>query len=479
MALVEREFGEAYQSELATLLRRRFRLLCLVWVGGLAALLVSDFVRFWSDWWMFSSYIAAHGLQLVVIGAIWRRTTSAFVSRDELLRLSFWMVVFNAVVASAIFHAAHGEDGVSFFRIGLGYLLACYLLTWTPWQGARAGVAIWLAWVATQLLFARMEIGVGLLVSDVLSAAGVLPLGLLACWLRTMSIGKRVESSELRHHYEEFHRELFDARKIHEALFPRPRLAGPIRFAYHDAPRLGIGGDLLAAHESPDGCLNLIMLDVAGDGIAAALTVHRLHGEIERLFAESPYLRPREVIAALDRYAHLTLALHGVFATGFAMRLEPSGAVRWCGAGHAPAFIRRAEGGLTKLVSTTWPLGASDAMCSECEERIESLAPRDVLIAHSDGACEWRDRKGRWLGYDGAEAIVRTTEVDEALKWPEAFFGQLNTFRGWHGEPDEDVLVVAASVGAPAVSRTGLRTSRFFMSREAREAAMAGEEVRA
>ncbi len=467
MAVVEREFGEAYQTELAALLRRRFRLLCAVWAGILIIMLIADLADWWGDWWRFGAYIAAHGLQLVVIGAMWRRQEGKAIKSDELLRLSFWMVVLNAAIASVVFHAVRGESGAAFLQIGLGYLLACFVLPWTPTQALQPGVAIWIVWVFAQLVFARVEIGWGLAVKDVLAGLGLVPAGLLGCWIRTQRIGKRVESTSLRQHYEEFHRELFDARKIHEAIFPRPKTTGAIRFAFRDAPRLGIGGDLLAAHESPDGSLHLIMLDVAGDGIAAALTVHRLHGEIERLFAESAHLRPRDVIAALDRYAHLTLAPHGVFATGFAMRFEESGAARWCGAGHAPAFIRHGDGSLTRLISTTWPLGASDRLCDECEERIEAMQPDDVLIAHSDGACDWRNRKGQWLGYSGAEAIVRTTGVDDPLKWPDAFLRQLNTFRGWQGEPDEDVLILAVNIGAPVISRTGLRTSRFFRSRTA------------
>jgi len=466
MARVEQEFGQEYQSALFALLRRRFRLLCMAWAVALGVLALTDVRLGWGQWRMLGLNIAAHGLQLVVIGAIWQRGQAGTARAAELLRLSFWMVVLNAIVASAMLHAIDPEHGVAFVRIALGFLFACLILPWSPRQALQPAFAIWLTWVLAQQMFSRQEFSGGLIVGDVASAVVILP-GLAVCWLRTTRLGQRVESSSLRQHYEEYHRELFDARKMHEAIFPRPKTTGSIRFNFRDAPRLGIGGDLLAAHESPDGSVNLILLDVAGDGIAAALTVHRLHGEIERLFAEAPYLRPREVITALDRYAHLTLAPHGVFATGFAMRLESNGAVRWCGAGHAPAFIRRADGSLNRLVSTTWPLGASDGPCDECDERIEALQRDDVLIAHSDGACDWRDRKGRWLGYRGVEAIVRTTTVGDALQWPDAFLRQLNAFRGRQGEPDEDVLVVSACVGAPVVSRTGRRTSRFFPSRTA------------
>jgi len=462
VTLVEREFGQAYETEMAALLARRFRVLCIAWGAVLAGLLVVDWPLWWGDWRPFAGNLVAHLLQLVVIVFLWRRTQSAGARATDLLRFSQWLVVINAAIAATILHAAQ-EHSVGLLRIGIGYLFACVILPWTPKQAIQPGVSVWLVWVLTRLLLSGESLAPAALAGDALAALQLAP-GVLICWLRTTRLGKRIESAALRQHYEEFHRELFDARRLHEALFPRERTTGFIRFTYRDQPRLGIGGDLLAAHESPDGSLTLILLDVAGDGIAAALTVHRLHGEIERLFAESPDRRPRDVIAALDRYAFLTLAPHGVYATGFAMRFDRLGSVCWCGAGHAPVFIRRIDGTLERLESTSWPFGADEEMCRECEEQVMLMGAGDVLIAFSDGACEWRDRQGRRLGYDGVEAILRTTRVDDPLQWPAAFMRQLNRFRGVMGESEEDVLVAAVCIGPEAAGAptSGWRTGRVF-----------------
>ena len=80
-----------------------------------------------------------------------------------------------------------------------------------------------------------------------------------------------------------------------------------------------IGGDYLFARFEPDARrprrFHLLIIDVPGHGIAAALTVNRLYGEIERLFAENPETGPGEVLAALNRYVHLTLSRHSIYAT--------------------------------------------------------------------------------------------------------------------------------------------------------------------
>ncbi len=462
MRLVEREFGQAYQVEMAALLARRFRVLCIVWGGLIGALFLLDWPMAWGRWGALAADQSVRLLQIVVIALFWMRARSAAAAPTNLLRHSQWLVVINAAIASALLPLAPGASN-DLARIGFGFMLACLILPWTPLQAIQPGIMAWLVWALAQLLYPGDQSSSGNMLASGFSPLWFAP-GLLWCWLRTTWLGKRIESSALRQHYVDFHRELFDAKKIHEALFPKERTTGFIRFTYRDQPRLGIGGDLLAAHESPDGSLNLILLDVAGDGIAAALTVHRLHGEIERLFAEDPDRRPREMIVALDRYARLTLAPHGVYATGFALRFDRLGSVGGCGAGHTPVFIRRLDGSLERLESSTWPLGASEGVCGECEEQLALLGAGDVLIAFSDGACEWRDRQGRRLGFAGAEAIVRTTRVDDPLQWPAAFLRQLQRFRGVLAEPEEDVLVAAVCVGpeATAAPTTGWRTGRVF-----------------
>lgn len=466
MTLVKTEFGEAYQAEMAALLARRFRVLCVAWAALLALHFLLDWPVLWGDWMRLVGHLAAHLIQLIVVLLFWQNAQRSGIRPRDLLRLSFWLVVINAVIASTIFHAVQ-DQGVGLIRIGLGFLMACILLPWTPRQALQTAAAVWLAWILAQLLLSNERLGFSLLTADAIAAVELLP-GVVICWLRTTRLGRRIESASLRRDYEQFHRELFDARRLHEAIFPPPRLAGPIRFAYHDAPRLGIGGDLLAAHEAPDGSLSLVLLDVAGDGIAAALTVHRLHGEIERLFAENPRYRPRDLIAALDRYAHLMLAPHGVYATAFALRFDHLGSVSACGAGHAPVFIRRQDGSLEQIESTTWPLGSSDSLCDECEETLALIGAGEVLIAHSDGAYEWRDRYGRRLGPDGVQAIIRTTRVDDPLQWPAAFMRQLQRFRGAFGEPQHDVLVAAVCMGVDAPQR-----SRSWLTRTATAAGVA------
>ena len=88
---------------------------------------------------------------------------------------------------------------------------------------------------------------------------------------------------------------------------------GPVRLNYVYEPMRQIGGDLLFVHPPPDamrdgsGTFSAVILDVTGHGIAAALTVNRLVGELERLFSENAAASPGDVLRGLNRYVTVTL----------------------------------------------------------------------------------------------------------------------------------------------------------------------------
>lgn len=114
--------------------------------------------------------------------------------------------------------------------------------------------------------------------------------------------------------------ELSGARRLLESCLPPQWHVGPVRVHYVYEPMREIGGDLLfvypPAESEVNGRASVVVLDVSGHGIAAALTVSRLVGELERIFGENSAASPAEVMQALNRYASLTLMRHSMFVTG-------------------------------------------------------------------------------------------------------------------------------------------------------------------
>ena len=193
-------------------------------------------------------------------------------------------------------------------------------------------------------------------------------------------------------------------------------------------------------------------MDVTGHGLASALTVSRLSGEIERLLAEDPDISPGAVLRALNRYVSLTLAKHSVYLTAIAVQVDPAdGTVRYVNAGHPPAFVRRADGRVERFDSTTFLLGAVPDADFDADETEIVLGPADTLVLVTDGVHEAPDRMGRQFGLDRLrEHLARPSAPD---RWSLSLAQAVEQWRGRIG--DDDVLVATRFDGAPLPKEHG------------------------
>ena len=277
------------------------------------------------------------------------------------------------------------------------------------------------------------------------SSLFVLP-GIFISWIRASSRLRDSQFYFLQRRYGEVRRELTDARRIHEAMFPAPITTGEIRFTYRYQPMRQIGGDYLHINKCPSNAgqgeaLSVVVLDVTGHGIPAALNVNRLYGELARLYAEDPEIEPGHVLALLNRYVRLTMSTHSVFVTGLAVKIDPgSDEMLYANAGHPPAFHIRADGSIDQLDSTTFLLGAVDDETFDSEMHSLRFAPGDRFVAYTDGATEARCSKGRMLGIQGMQGILSSVATQAEGGWPAAVLGAVDHHRG--GPPDDDTLVI-------------------------------------
>jgi serine phosphatase RsbU (regulator of sigma subunit) len=482
------DFRQEFEAETRSLLRRRF-----LWftgtvslVGGffLIASIVTALVLGWAkpgqpteaDVRTLLNIPLANwggmGLGLLGIGAYFG--CFMYVRRvgppaAAILNLSFWLVVFDGVVHISMgifkFHPDLGMWGVL-----ITHLLACSFLPWTPVQAIRPLIPLLVLQGIKVFLIRRgedqaLQVSWALIVLAFSGLAGA-P-GVLICYLRQSRRLEEYKLNFLQRRYGEVRRELVDARRIHEALFPKPITEGPVRFRYLYEPMRQIGGDYLFACRSPStdehgGRLNIVLLDVTGHGIAAALTVNRLYGELQRVYAEDPDASPGEILALLNRYVHLTLATHSVFATALCVSVDPSkGVLRCASGGHPPAFIRASDGTLHELPSTAFVLGACADAEFEHGEVSARFGPGDCLIAYTDGAIEARGHDGRMLGIKGLQRLFASERVDASIGWPETVLRAVERYRD--GPPADDTLVievvrpVGAGAGAGAVGTATLR----------------------
>jgi sigma-B regulation protein RsbU (phosphoserine phosphatase) len=497
MSAPHAEFAREFDAETGVLLRHRF----WWYLGSISAL----YILFRSVWLIVyaalqTSRAAGHGMEMVaesamdnirfghlgavIVGAltvldvgalVWfgvRARRRPYPAQQLLLTQGLLVFLGSTHIAAMVLLNSPGFPWVIMFY----HMVACLFLPWTPLQALRPIVPLVIANAAAVLLFrTNWELSSRTIVV-ITSLLAIFP-GLFIAWVRHTHRASTFGTRMLQARYGQMRRELYDARRIHEALFPRPIPDGPLRFEYRYLPMLQIGGDYLYARFSPPRepdqapPFNLLLMDVTGHGIAAALTVNRLYGEVERLFAEDPHAGPGDVLVALNRYVHLTLATHSIYVTALCIRIDQeAGRLEYASGGHPPAFLCSASGHMDQLDSTSFVLGAAAGADFQPAVQVRDFAPGDTLLAYTDGALECRNQAGKMLGVKGLAGLIETTLKSDGparRALAAALLGAVDKYR--YGPPEDDTLIVeiarsaAAATSAPTL-RVDTRQERRTIS---------------
>lgn len=461
------EFGHEFEAERGQWLRRRFLwytgvvvVLGLLGMGvGVVTMLLgrgpsADYLR--SSGQIANTVIGVVSMAIYVWAFLYVRRRSR--GHATTLSIAYWLIVINGLlsIAAAVIQAEWGPrvgadpertarlvvvaGGLS--QIFMTHFFACLFLPWTPKESVRPLVPLFVAQLLVMVVYVRSQ-WVQMAVLAALMPMTALP-GAFICWWRHSRFRDRFTTRMIRGKYNEMRRELVDARRIHEALFPSPNLSGPVRFTYRYEPMRQIGGDYLYCHRPPAGgpgagTMSVVLIDVTGHGIPAALTVNRLHGELERVFAENHDVGPGEVLRLLNRYVHLTLATHSVYVTALCLRVDPAtDTLEYASGGHPPAFLRAVDGTIDQLDSTAFVLGACAGEDFEPEPRSLRFGPGDTLVAYTDGAIEARDSGGRMLGINGLRRLIAAGRPESG--WAVGVLRAVEQHR--KGPPDDDTLVI-------------------------------------
>ena len=479
---VTSEFREEFEAERAAWFRRRFLwytgvfgvLGLLNLVGRLIDIAIADKTGVATD--QAVQVIAGVPSLLLDIGGF-VYVLRARLSREQILRLVFWIITIGGMIGILIaplivrLQIAQQADKLTIeqaqfaqrlstfaalFPVFFAHFFASLFMPWTPREATRPLIPllIWYAvvtitfgivWNALPIWLA----GIFIAVSPVVGVPGI-----TIAWWRHSRFRKSFSNRMLKKSYGDIKRELIDARRIHEGLFPDPLDTGPVQFRYVYEPMRQIGGDFLFARcvelpDKPEPLLNIVVIDVTGHGISAALTVNRLHGEIEREFGEKPDASPGEILHGLNAYLHHTLARHSVYATALCVRVDPNiNELIWASAGHPTAFLRTAGGRIEQLDSTTLLLGACRANDFYANQQRAPFHPGDTLIIYTDGATETRNHDGRMLRTEGMQRLIASLDPHangggagaSGGGWCGAVLDAVDQFR--HGPVKDDTLIV-------------------------------------
>jgi hypothetical protein len=199
--------------------------------------------------------------------------------------------------------------------------------------------------------------------------------------------------------------ELQAGRVVQQALLPKeaPQVAG-WDIWISSRPANEVGGDLVDFVTHEDGRVGLVLADVSGKGLPAALLMARLQATLLAFVPELPSL------AALASRLHKAFRRRGLenrFATLVYLELEPgSSRVRLVNAGHMPPLVV-GPGRVQPLLAGGPALGIPTA--ATYEEQSVDLGAGQTLVVYSDGVTE---------ALDESDAQAENPAVSLAQKLP-------------------------------------------------------------
>jgi serine phosphatase RsbU (regulator of sigma subunit) len=250
-------------------------------------------------------------------------------------------------------------------------------------------------------------------------------------------------------------RDLAVARELQQRLYPPPPLTNAaLSIASRSEPARETSGDFYDFIPLSDDRLGIVVADVTGKSIAAALVMamsrSTLRSEATRHTSPAEVLRHANSTLCQDNtFKQLITAFYGVLDTR-SLRLAISNA------GHPFPMLRR-NGRLTEIEICGLPLGArQDAIYTE---QMIQLQPGDQLVLISDGLLEEHNARRELFGFERMLATVANADAEDPEQALDEIWETVTQFRGASEQSDDITLVVIQVASGAAGLATAPRAA--------------------
>ena len=246
------------------------------------------------------------------------------------------------------------------------------------------------------------------------------------------AMAKQQEEAQQRERIEQ---ELRVARLIQQTLLPKslPELEGHQMAVYY-RPAREVGGDFYDFLRLPDGRLGLIVGDVSGKGVPAAIVM-----AITRTMLRAAYHlgSPGEILKQVNDNLFPDIPPN-MFVTCLAALLDSrTGRLQYANAGHDLPYVRHSAG-VSELRATGMPLGLMPDM--SYEEKEITLQPGESILLYSDGLVEAHSPQREMFGFPRMQRYVGTHPEGAALI--DSLLAELEQFTGEEWEQEDDITLL-------------------------------------
>jgi phosphoserine phosphatase RsbU/P len=234
-------------------------------------------------------------------------------------------------------------------------------------------------------------------------------------------------------------RELEIARAVQAKLLPQDTPALPtLEYVGRCLQARAIGGDYFDFIDVGDGKLALVLADISGKGIHAALLMASLQAGLRAQYTLAP-TDLRAVLRTVNRVFYGSTA-HNHYATlFFAVYDQATRRFQYANCGHLPPILRRAAGDIERLGPTGSVIGLFDVW--DCTTAETTLGAGDTLVVFSDGATDAVDAAGEEFGDERLTGVVERHAAAGATGLLDAIVSAVIDYGGTQQFDDLTLLV--------------------------------------
>lgn len=252
------------------------------------------------------------------------------------------------------------------------------------------------------------------------------------------------------------------AETLQEALLAMPeRIEGfAMAHRYHSATVAArVGGDFYDVFEMSPGVVAVVVGDVSGKGLDAAVLTSVVKNAI-RAQAFDGEKAPADVLRVVNEVL-LRGSAPEVFASVFLGVIDGRRSVMdYCNAGHTPALVLR-DGGVVEQLPPTSPVVGAFPELTYSSARTR-LAPGELLFLYTDGLVEARVN-GVLFGEAGLLALFAEPGMSDVATAVERAASAVFEFADGRLSDDLALLAISPTVGHPPSAQGGLRSSGHDM----------------
>ena len=269
------------------------------------------------------------------------------------------------------------------------------------------------------------------LLASVASQAGIA--------MRSISLAEKMaERMEAERRSEQ---EMQIARQVQSRLLPQeaPKLA-TLDCEGKCIQTRAVGGDYYDFLDFGSGKLGMVLADISGKGISAALLMANLQANLRGQYALALEDLPR-LLRSVNYLFYKNTETNNYATMFFSIYEDESRTLRYVNCGHNPPVLLRADGAVERLEATATVLGLFEQW--DCAVAERQLGDGDILLIYTDGISEAAPAEdAEEFGEDRLIAVMKSAQCESAGEMLDRVVAEVQRFS--HGEQADDMTLIVA-----------------------------------